>query len=257
MFHPFLLIALIYYVIKKILRYSRRYYRTYVRAYQYLDDLVRRRGGHLRETGHRALLYQPSAGEAHLEIDCSSYPRLMIRVPHEFPFSVALHRMPRLFYAFAEAFISPPLRIDGLPYFSVGSSSAAVGELKSKQGIMNLLSELSVLGFSARFTASELVLKKRLYTRDLQDESLFRAISIAQDLTQLCGKAAIQIPMHTLESDNRCAYCREMIHPDDSVIHCSVCKTPHHSECFALNHKCAVFGCNSSRPVETPVPVLN
>ena len=257
MFHPFLFIALIYFVIKKILRHSRRYYRTYLRTYRFLDDMVRRRGGAIRESGYRALTYQPASGEANLEVDCSSYPRLIIRAPHEFPFSVALYRMPRLFYAFAEAFISPALRMNGLPYFVVGSTSQSVQELKARDGIMNLLSELSTLGFSVRFNASELVLKKRLYMRDLEEQSLLRAIFLAQELTRLCGRAAIQIPLHQLESDNRCAYCKEMIHPEDSVIHCSVCKTPHHSDCFALNSKCAVFGCDSSRPIEAPIPVLN
>jgi Prokaryotic RING finger family 1 len=247
--HPILFIALIYYIVKKILRRSRHGYRDYLRGYEFLTDLAVRHGGNVKETGYRHLTYYPANGNAVVEFDCSTWPRMMIRLSRQIPFSLSLYRLPRLMYAFAEAFISPALRMDGLPYFAVGNNAEAVREFKSKQGAMSVLSELSTQGFSARFTNNELLLRKRFRRRDLNGQTFLRAIALADDLAQICSKPAIQIPIHTIESENRCAYCKEMIHEEDSVIQCSVCKTPHHSDCFALNGKCAVFGCASQQPV--------
>lgn len=257
MHSPFLLIALLYYLITRFLRRSRRFYRTFVQAHQMLQYLAARQGGSVIDAGYRKLIYQPARTATTVEVDCSTYPRLRIHVPHTFSHALTLHRMPRLFFAFAEAFISPSLRLNGLPYFPVGDGSQYAEELRNKPSAMNALSQLSALGFSARFSRTELTLRSRFRSNLLDERQIFRLIDLAEGLAQACAVPAIAIPVHSLESENRCAYCREVMHPEDTLTHCSICKTPHHADCFALNGKCAVFGCASSRTAETPVPILN
>jgi TM2 domain-containing membrane protein YozV len=48
-----------------------------------------------------------------------------------------------------------------------------------------------------------------------------------------------------------CPYCRAPIEAEDESIVCEACSTPHHSECYAENGGCTVFGC-SRAPVEEP-----
>ena len=49
-----------------------------------------------------------------------------------------------------------------------------------------------------------------------------------------------------------CPYCRtEINHADGEQTDCPGCSTPHHSDCFAENGGCTVFGC-SHAPVDEP-----
>jgi TM2 domain-containing membrane protein YozV len=49
-----------------------------------------------------------------------------------------------------------------------------------------------------------------------------------------------------------CPYCRGPIEPStDEQLVCSGCGTPHHSDCYAENAGCTVFGC-SKAPAEEP-----
>jgi TM2 domain-containing membrane protein YozV len=48
-----------------------------------------------------------------------------------------------------------------------------------------------------------------------------------------------------------CPYCRAPFEPDDEVLTCEACATPHHADCYAENGGCTVFGC-SRAPVDEP-----
>jgi TM2 domain-containing membrane protein YozV len=48
-----------------------------------------------------------------------------------------------------------------------------------------------------------------------------------------------------------CPYCRTPFEPDDEVIPCEACSTPHHADCYAENAGCTVFGC-SKAPQDEP-----
>jgi len=48
-----------------------------------------------------------------------------------------------------------------------------------------------------------------------------------------------------------CPYCRTPIAADEAVTACSGCGTPHHTDCYAENGGCTIFGC-SNAPAEEP-----
>jgi hypothetical protein len=248
---------LVFYLFRAIVPSSHRARRVYRDAQQFLPDFAARDGGSAFLVGRRKIVYRPRGSKAEVEIDCSRAARLNLRLPGSFPYSAAFYRVPRLIYAFLESFISAGLRFDGLPYLVVSSSADSVAGLKEKTGFLSLITELSKYGLSVRFKDAEIVFRKRLRSRELNDRDFRAMIRLAEDFTQLCSKALIHIPVQPVESENRCAYCKEPMHDDASIIYCSVCGTPHHAECFQLNGKCSVFGCDSSRPVQTPLTIAN
>src|ERR1700692_1006943 len=48
-----------------------------------------------------------------------------------------------------------------------------------------------------------------------------------------------------------CPYCRAPIEAEDESLLCEECATPHHTDCYAENGGCTVFGC-SKAPVDEP-----
>jgi hypothetical protein len=49
-----------------------------------------------------------------------------------------------------------------------------------------------------------------------------------------------------------CPYCRGPIDsPDDAVVICEGCETPHHNDCYQENGGCTVFGCKCG-PADEP-----
>ncbi len=48
-----------------------------------------------------------------------------------------------------------------------------------------------------------------------------------------------------------CPYCRAPFEGEDEVTVCEACSTPHHTDCYAENGGCTVFGC-SKAPVDEP-----
>ena len=48
-----------------------------------------------------------------------------------------------------------------------------------------------------------------------------------------------------------CPYCRSPFEPEDEIVTCEACATPHHADCYAENGGCTVFGC-SRAPVDEP-----
>ena len=47
-----------------------------------------------------------------------------------------------------------------------------------------------------------------------------------------------------------CPYCRVEV---DNSVHCPVCTTPHHPECWQENGGCTVFGCSEAPPDEPKI----
>lgn len=48
-----------------------------------------------------------------------------------------------------------------------------------------------------------------------------------------------------------CPYCRCVFEPDEEVLTCEACATPHHADCYAENGGCTVFGC-AKAPADEP-----
>lgn len=52
-----------------------------------------------------------------------------------------------------------------------------------------------------------------------------------------------------------CPYCRTPIGADDPSLACEGCGTPHHSDCYAENGGCTIFGCSKAPGDEPKVSV--
>lgn len=52
-----------------------------------------------------------------------------------------------------------------------------------------------------------------------------------------------------------CPYCRTPVEAGDATTTCEGCGTPHHSECYAENGGCTVFGCKFAPPDDPKVAV--
>jgi hypothetical protein len=96
---------------------------------------------------------------------------------------------------------------------------------------------------------------KTLRVEDISELGLLEQIRQLKTLANLCSPPMVLIPVHPMDSEKRCAYCKEMMQDDLQQVYCASCNTPHHAECFQLNGRCAVFGCNSTRQME-PIEVL-
>jgi TM2 domain-containing membrane protein YozV len=48
-----------------------------------------------------------------------------------------------------------------------------------------------------------------------------------------------------------CPYCRTPFEPEEPVVTCEACSTPHHEDCYAENGGCTVFGC-AKAPADDP-----
>lgn len=53
-----------------------------------------------------------------------------------------------------------------------------------------------------------------------------------------------------------CPYCRAPVEaPEDEVLECPGCGTPHHADCFKENGGCTVFGCTSAPAAEPKLSI--
>jgi hypothetical protein len=48
----------------------------------------------------------------------------------------------------------------------------------------------------------------------------------------------------------RCPYCLDDLMPDQEMVRCAECRTPHHQPCFRENGGCVAFGCTGHEQVE-------
>jgi hypothetical protein len=219
-----------------------------------LADLAQADHGEIHETVFHRLFYVSSNRRVHMEIRCHSRPRLRIRIRSRCPVRAGLYRLPRLVYAFLEAFLSPDMRIPN--YFVATSSVSDFARLRAREDFQALLEPLSRAGFSLRFDEEGITLWKRMLPYEMNGPALASILQHAKNLVAIGEYQRIEIPVQPLESsERRCGYCKAVIEEGQSVSFCSLCNTPHHTECFRLNGRCTVFGCSSSRPVESPLQI--
>jgi hypothetical protein len=218
-------------------------------------DLSSRSGGRLYQPGRHQLRYYSNDQDLQIDFRLYSRPRLEIRLYQPSTFRFSATRIPRLIFAFLEAYFPAQFQLNGLPYFVVASSPEFLSDLKSRTGFLQLFEQLNNARFSIRLNSSGLYLRKTLKRSDLDSATLQGYIELARDIARICDQSYLEIPIHSVESQMRCAYCKELILENVPVTYCSACNTPHHPECFQLNGRCAVFGCNSNRHVEPPIPL--
>jgi hypothetical protein len=224
-------------------------------ALSLVRDLASRSGGTSYRPGWHHLRYYSEDQDLQIDFRFQNRPRLEIRLQHPSTFRFSATRIPRLIFAFLEAYFPSQFQLNGLPYFVVASSPEFLRDLKSRTGFLQLLEQLNNARFSVRLNSSGLYLRKMLSQADLNSETMHGYIDLARNLARICDHAYPEIPVHSLESQMRCAYCKELILENVPVTYCSACNTPHHPECFQLNSRCAVFGCNSNRHVEPRIPL--
>jgi hypothetical protein len=68
---------------------------------------------------------------------------------------------------------------------------------------------------------------------------------------EISAEERSKLPVHSLEVDQRCAYCKEWLEAGHDCIRCFQCSAPHHLDCFRSNAGCAVFGCDLQRAPAT------
>jgi hypothetical protein len=212
-----------------------------------LQDLVSQNGGDAYQVSYCKRMYVTRDRSVELQLDTESR-RLVLRLRKSFPIPVSFYRLPRLVYAFLEAFLQPTMKVEGTHYLIGSRNAELLSELKVRNGFIPLLQRLDRAGFSGQVSRYGLKLWRNVDPAEIHDVTLLSYIRMAQDLGQLCDPDVITIPVQRLSSDNRCAYCKEHLAEVDPVQYCQWCGTPHHKDCFELNGRCTVFGCQQPIP---------
>jgi len=252
-------LILLYFVMRTLYRFFSGYgnpRQILYRLRELLDELVSRERGAANRVSRRGMHYSLPHRRMQLLVDYRSRVRLTLRMEASNPFALSLVRVPRLPFAFLEAFLASDQRLADLPYFPFASSPGVIPELKQRNGFLELLQALERLHFSIRFDRNSISLSKTVRREDLNDAALQQMLQLAESLRQLCSVGLEPIPIQPIESLQKCAYCKEVIQQSELVTYCSLCRTPHHTDCFQLNGSCSVFGCASVKTQETPLTVV-
>lgn len=255
--HLFFGFLLLYYIFGRLFRGGKRSRRLFAEAVGAVTDLSAQQGGQILQYQHRLIQYESHDQKVRVEISRHGRPRLTIRIRQSFPFSATFYRLPRLVYAFLEEFLAAGLKLDRAPYVVLTSQASQIAELKDKQGYLPLMVQLGAGGFSVRFSRDGIKIWKSLRESDTNQFTLVNSIRLGVDLARICSQETLKIPVQPIISEQRCAYCKETIEETEPNISCASCQTPHHHDCFQLNGKCAVFGCNSTRAVDPLVPIAS
>lgn len=211
-----------------------------------------RRGTLTASSLHRVTCILPE-GEIDAQVHGRSHSHLRMRIRKSFPLSISFFRLPRLISAFMEAFVKPEKRVEQLPYFIVTDSAEALADLKKSHSFVTSLQKLSDYGFSIHVDRSGVTLKKRVWNTELENLPYLEILRLVEDFADVCAAPLAEIPLQEIASEQHCAYCKESIGDGAPVTLCSLCKTPHHRECFDLNGGCSVFGCRSHQRIEPPL----
>jgi len=227
------------------------------RAAQRWNQLFRQfqsiHSGDIQRSGHRTILYLWDGGEISARTE-GSYSRLKIRIFGIAPHFYKLTRFPRLPFAFFRSFIDEEHQLADLPYIASGDSQDIDGFRNTPQG-GRLLSRLNEARLSVNSNSEGITLSQRVRNSQIGDLDLSGMIELGNSFLQFRGSLAKEIPVHAVNSTQRCAYCKESLDTKLPLIHCAACATPHHRECFELNGHCAVYGCTSRIPAKEPVLV--
>ena len=226
----------------------RRRHDFYDQATRAFGDLASQFGGNANRAGWRKLIYVTQDRTVELQFNADSR-RLVIRLRKSFASPFSFYRAPRLMYAFLDAFLQPGMKVEGTHYLIGSKNSELMEKWKDQNGFVPLMQKLDQAGFSGQTTQYGLKLWKTIQPAELNDVLIGSYIRLAQDLARICDpEAVINIPVQALSSEKRCAYCKELLSELEPSQYCQWCGTPHHQECFQLNGKCTVYGC------ERPVP---
>ena len=219
----------------------------YGRAAETFEALAAQHGGETYRTGWKKLLYvTPDRGvELHYHADSS---RLVLRLRKSFAIPLTFYRVPRLVYAFLDAYLRPSMKVEGTHYLIGSRDSEILPTLIQRNGFVPLLRSLDASGFSGQISKYGLKMWKRIRPQELSDVSIMNYIRLARDLAHVWDTETVIIPVQPVSSDKRCAYCKELLGSVDPVQYCESCGTPHHRDCFELNGRCTVYGC------EKPIP---
>jgi hypothetical protein len=210
-------------------------------------DLASQYGGNASVAGWRKLLYVTQDRTVELQLNADSR-RLVLRLRRPFDVPFSFYRVPRLMYAFLDAFLQPSLKVEGTHYLVGSRNSERMTAIRDRNGFVPVLQKLDQAGFSGQTTSYGLKLWKTVRPEELNDVAIMGLIRLAQDLAHVCDRDLVNIPVQPLSSEKRCAYCKEVVSEIDPAQYCQWCGTPHHKECFELNGRCTVFGC------ERPIP---
>jgi hypothetical protein len=249
------LLIFLYFVLRSSTHWGRRRvsrHDLYNGAARTFEDLVSQYGGNAYRAGWRKLIYVTQDRAVEIQVHSDSR-RLVLRLRKSFPMRFSFYRLPRLIYAFLDAFLEPKMKVEGTHYLVGARDSQMLAGLRDRVGFVALMQKLDQAGFSGQIGQYGMKLWKRISTEDLNDLRMMNFVRLAQDLVHLCDPELINIPVQPLSSEKRCAYCKEDLSEIDSVQYCQFCGTPHHKECFELNGKCTVFGCEQPAP---PQPQL-
>jgi len=244
------LLIFLYFVLRSSTRWGHRRvsrHDLYNGAARTFDDLVSQYGGNAYQAGWRKLIYATQDRSVELQVH-SDARRLVLRIKKSFPARFTFYRLPRLIYAFVDAFLEPKMRVEGTHYLIGARDSQMLAGLRDRIGFVALMQKLDQAGFSGQIGQYGMKLWKTISPDDLNDVRMMNFIRLAQDLVHLSDPELINIPVQPLSSEKRCAYCKEDLSEIDSVQYCQFCGTPHHKECFELNGKCTVFGCERPAP---------
>jgi Prokaryotic RING finger family 1 len=257
MHFSFGLLFVLFLLLRAIVRWGvrgARKYDLFGAAQRAFSDLVAQNGGNSYTAAWRKLIYVTQDRSAEIQYRSDSR-RIVIRLRKSFPHRLSFYHIPRLPFAFLDAFLDPRMKLDGTYYLTGSRDPHILASLKEKNGFVPLMQKLDQAGFSVQLGEYGMKLWKRARVEDLNDVTLMSYIRLAQDLSHLGDPELIPIPMQPLSSEKHCAYCKELLSELDSVLYCQSCGTPHHKECFELNGRCTVYGCE--RPVPQPELLLN
>jgi Prokaryotic RING finger family 1 len=229
--------------------------RTYKRAAQQwsllFNQLQSIHGGSIERSGRRTIIYIWEGGQISARLD-GSYSRLKIHTHSAPGRQFKFTRIPRLPFAFFRSFIDEDHQIGDLPYVASRETEDLAG-LKSNPDFWRLISRLNDARLSVNADSQGLTLSRRVRNSQIEDMDLPGMIELADSLTKFRNPLSAEIPVHAIDSLQRCAYCKESLDSKSPLIYCAACATPHHRECFELNGHCAVYGCTSRIPAKEPV----
>ncbi len=244
---PFIIYIVAVAVIRILFRslYGSRRYRKYVfvRFRELLQDLHARYGGSINGWTNWSEYVLPDG--LRVRATYRGRPILKIFFPHQFQFSAHLYRLPQFLFSWIGPILPESTRLGELPYIINGN----MDRMQSPQ-IHGTLERISRSGYTIHIGSNGVTFTKTLKPEDAMEIPFVETLRTIREFAKLLDGRIFDIPVSEINSESKCAYCKEeMIHPGE-VTHCLQCGTPHHSECFDLNGQCSVFGCNSSRHEE-------
>jgi Prokaryotic RING finger family 1 len=238
-------LVFIFFILRSVVRWGMRGSRrinSHGRAREVFEDLVRQYGGNTYRGGWRKLIYVTPDRSAELQIDSDAH-RMVLRLRKPVSGRFSFYRLPRLAYAFLDAFLEPRYKLKSTHYLIGSNSAEMLGKLQIRQGFLPLMRKMNDLGFSGQMGPFGIKLWKSIRFDEINDLNLMNYVRLAQDLGKMSDAEFIHIPVQPLTSEKWCAYCKELLSESDSVQYCQWCGTPHHKECFELNGGCTVYGC--------------